>query len=84
MDGSGSYHLSYYLIGSGICTSGLVISLILVYDQVKRRAALKKAGTNDSNAIEAATTTTTNLKLTESTNGSRNHLKKLVEEEDSS
>lgn len=70
VDNSGAYDLSYYLIGIGICTSGVVISFILCYDKIKKRSneKLEKSGLISN---------TDDVKIT----GSKNTLKKLVEEE---
>ena len=37
VDYSGSYALSFYIIGLGIILSGLILSLILVYNKCERK-----------------------------------------------
>jgi hypothetical protein len=66
VDKSGSYSLSYYLIGAGICFSGLVIAVILCYDKVKHTTS---KNVDDPRAVEAGT------------GKSKASLKKLVEGE---
>lgn len=54
MDKSGGYALSYYIIGIGICVSGLVLESILVYDKftAKKKKELKKLNSTNSNSNE--------------------------------
>jgi hypothetical protein len=72
VDKSGSYSLSFYLIGVGICFSGLVISLILCYDKIKHTTSKNVDPASRILAVEAGSG---------SKNGSKTHLKKLVEGE---
>jgi hypothetical protein len=59
VDKSGSYKLSFFLIGAGISFSGILIALILCYDKIKKEKNEKKKKLNgvengDLPAVEAA------------------------------
>ena len=41
MDYYGSYGIAYYIIGLGICFSGLILSLILIYNQCEKKKKTK-------------------------------------------
>ena len=42
VDFTGNYTLSYYLIGLGICISGLVLSTILCYEKIEKKNKIVK------------------------------------------
>lgn len=48
VDKSGSYALSYYIIGIGICFSGFILTTILCYDRIKFKKCDHKMVTYDN------------------------------------